>query len=100
MSNNYLYTIIVGNDHCIEEYELDECYCFVSKTILMLGSRVMPNLYSNRIAFVTVIFAGTLIYWHWEAMVISYLSVRTVELPIVTLVDLLKRSNLKVDILY
>ena len=44
----------------------------------------------------TVIFGSTLIYYHWEAMLISYLAVKTTQLPIITLQDLLKKSNLKV----
>ena len=58
----------------------------------------MPNYYSNRIAFASVIVAGTLIYWHWEAMVISYLAVRTTQLPITTLNELLTKSNYKVEL--
>ena len=65
----------------------------------MLGSKVMPNSYSNRISFVVVIVAGALIYWYWEAMVISYLAVRTPSLPIVTLHDLVKKSKLKVTVI-
>jgi hypothetical protein len=47
----------------------------------------------------TVIVAGALIYWHWEAMVISYLAVRTTQLPIITLQDLVKKSKLKVTMI-
>ena len=90
----------VGYDECGETFTLGDCYCFVFKTFIMLGSKVMPNSYSNRISFLTVITAGALIYWYWEAMVISYLAVRTTELPIVTLEDLVKNSNLKVNMIF
>ena len=88
--------LITGYDECGDNYDLGDCYCFVFKTFLMLGSKVMPNSYSSRISFMTVIVAGALIYWYWEAMVISYLAVRTTQLPIITLHDLVKKSKLKV----
>ena len=64
--------------------------------MMMLGNKVMPAASYNRISFVTVIFASTLLYYHWEAMVISYLAVKTTQLPIITLQDLVQKSNLKV----
>ena len=88
--------LITGYDECGDNYGLDDCYCFVFKTFLMLGNQIIPNSYSSRISFLTVIVAGALIYWYWEAMLISYLAVRTTELPIITLQDLVKKSNLKV----
>ena len=64
--------------------------------MMMLGNKVLPAASYNRISFVTVIFASTLLYYHWEAMVISYLAVKTTQLPIITLQDLIQKSNLKV----
>ena len=62
----------------------------------MLGCNAMPQTSSNRISFFTIFITGALVYWYWEAMVISYLAVRTVQLPINSLYDLLKKSKLKV----
>ena len=86
----------IGYDQCRDAYPLGNCYCFLSKTLIMQGSTVMPTLYSNRIAFASVMIGGMLIYWYWEAMVISYLAVRTIQLPIITLEEIVKKSNLKV----
>ena len=66
----------------------------------MMGSKVMPERYSSRIFFLTVVILGALVYWYWEAMVISYLAVRTIQLPIMTLQDLLYKSDLKVKIFH
>ena len=90
------YLLLLGNDELNCDYQLGDSYCFVTKTFLMMGSEVMPKKYSNRISFFTVVIAGTLFYWYWEAMVISYLSVRTIQLPILTLHDLIRKSDLKV----
>ena len=90
------YLLILGNEELNRDYKLGDYYCFVTKTFLMMGSEMMPKTYSNRISFFTVVIAGTLFYWYWEAMVISYLSVRTIQLPILTLHDLIRKSDLKV----
>ena len=90
------YLLILGNEELNRDYKLGDSYCFVTKTFLMMGSEMMPKTYSNRISFFTVVIAGTLFYWYWEAMVISYLSVRTIQLPILTLHDLIRKSDLKV----
>jgi len=36
------------------------------------------------------LFCGTILYWHWEAMVTSYLSARTIVLPFKDLPGILK----------
>ncbi len=50
----------------------------------------------NRIAFFTVILAGGLIFYHWEAMLISYLAVRTTVLPFRSIEELYTKTNYKV----
>ena len=40
--------------------------------------------------------AGMLLYWHWEAMVISYLAVKKVVLPYTSFEQLLSVSSDKV----
>lgn len=86
----------LGDDQHASEYGLGDCYAFVAKTLIMQASRVMPSIHSNRIAFATVMMAGTLLYYHWEAMLISYLSVRKTHLPLRSVEDLDKRSEYKV----
>ena len=88
--------IISGYDEYGDFFNLGDSYCFLLKSMIMLGNKVMPGSFSNRISFITVMLASILIYYHWEAMVISYLAVRTTQLPIITLQDLVKNSNLKV----
>ena len=86
----------LGKEQVQDDLRLSDCYCLAYKTVLMQGWSKTPQSYQNRIAFACVMIAGMLLYWHWEAMVISYLAVRTVQLPIITLEDLVKKSNLKV----
>ena len=60
----------------------------------------MPDSYPNRITVVTVMLAGAIVFWVWEAGLISFVSVRKSEVPIRTLKDLLEKSNLKVCEIY
>ena len=46
----------------------------------------------------TVIVTAMVCYWHWEAMIISYLAVRKIVLPYESLEQLLSKSNDKVNI--
>ena len=48
-----------------------------------------------RIAFITILFCGCLISWHWKARLISNLSIEKHELPFNSIEELLK-SNYKV----
>ena len=86
----------IGSDEYADHYRLGGCYIFLTKTLIMLGNPVMPSKSSNRIAFATVLIGGIVLYYYWEAMLISYLAVRKIELPLRTLEDL-QKSNFKVD---
>lgn len=94
------YTVVVffkiGGDEFAEHYGLGGCYIFVGKTLIMLGNTVLPSKSSARIAFATVFIGGIVLYYYWEAMLISYLAVRKIQLPIRTLEDL-QKSNYKVN---
>ena len=63
----------------------------------MQGWSQTPGSYQNRIVFVFVMIAGMLLYWHWEAMVISYLAVRKIVLPYTSFEQLLSSSSDKVQ---
>ena len=88
--------IFPGQDENASEYELSGCYCFVTKTLIMEGNGVLPRVNSNRIALASVILAAMIIYYYWEAMLISYLAVRKTQLPFTTLEELAENSNYKV----
>lgn len=40
--------------------------------------------------------ASILIYWHWEAMLISYLATRVIVLPFNDIEELVKNTNFKI----
>lgn len=43
-------------------------------------------------------FGGTFIFWHWEAMLISYLATRVISLPFTDLEGLIKNSDFKITL--
>ncbi len=45
-----------------------------------------------------VLFLGTLLYYHWEAMIISYLAMRTTSLPFNNFDEMLSLTDYKVNI--
>ena len=90
------YQFISGKERVHKEFRLSDCYCFAYKTLLMQGWSQTPGSYQNRIVFVFVMIAGMLLYWHWEAMVISYLAVRKIVLPYTSFEQLLSSSSDKV----
>ena len=83
------------SDEFTKEFHLVQCYWFLTQTLTMHSTRVMPNLNSHMIGFGSVMLAGIVIYYYWEAMLISYLAVRRTELPFKTMSDLAANSNYK-----
>ena len=41
-----------------------------------------------------LIFFGTMFFWHWEAMLISYLATRTISLPFKDITDLMTQFRI------
>ena len=91
--------MISGKEPVQDELKLSDCYCLAYKTLLMQGWSKTPNSYQNRIAFTCVMVAGMLLYWHWEAMVISYLAVKKTVLPYESFEQLLSSSSDKVTVI-
>ena len=86
----------LGKEQVQHELKLSDCFCFAFKSFLMQGWSKTPESYQNRIAFVCVMIAGMVLYWHWEAMIISYLSVNKEVIPYESFEQLLSASNDKV----
>ena len=52
---------------------------------------------AQEISFLSVMVAGMLIYWLWEAMLISYFSLPNIALPFNSMEELVTKSNLKAN---
>ncbi|TRY71158.1 hypothetical protein TCAL_09674 [Tigriopus californicus] len=80
-----------------QEFTLWKSFVFVLSTLTFVrGLSVTPNQARNRLVFLGILFGGTVIFWHWEAMIISYLAVRIPALPFNNLEELLSQTNKKI----
>ena len=82
-------------DKSSRELKLGHFYKFVAQTLTMHETEATPTTYSNTIAFLCVFLGGVVIYYYWEAMLLSYLAVRKIQLPFKTLSDLAETSKYK-----
>ena len=86
----------IGRNKDPDDYTLSESYVLVAKALIMRSTSSIPESYSGRVAVFTMMVIGALIFWVWEASLISFVSVRKIDLPIKTLHDLAENSDLKV----
>ena len=95
MSKSHIF-IPLGNDPANSDITLTDCYVIVYKSILMLGGVDRYNTLSRRISYLTILAAGMLLYWLWEALMISYFAYPSKSLPFYTLEEFLTKSDKKV----
>ena len=62
----------------------------------MLGSDMRNDTLRARISCVTILVAGMLLWWLWEAMMISYFAVPSKAVPFNTIEEFLTKSDKKV----
>ena len=62
----------------------------------MRGWNTLPSKLPGRIALFSLLFFGTMIFWHWEAMLISYLATRVISLPFKDIPDLVANTQFRI----
>ena len=62
----------------------------------MRGWNTLPSKLPARISLFSLIFFGTMIFWHWEAMLISYLATRVISLPFNDISDLVANTQFRI----
>ena len=62
----------------------------------MRGWNTLPSKLPAQIALFSLIFFGTMIFWHWEAMLISYLATRVIPLPFKDISDLVANTQFRI----
>ena len=96
-----MFTIVsffIDQDEYSDMHDVRNSFFFVAKALVLQGSVIMPKLSSTKIAFASIICTSILFYYHWEAMLISYVAVKKISLPIETLDDFPKNHKYKVPI--
>ena len=62
----------------------------------MRGWNTLPSKLPGQIALFSLLFFGTMIFWHWEAMLISYLATKTISLPFKDITDLVENTQFQI----
>ena len=79
-----------------KQFSISHCLYFVTGYFLMARSwNTEPKSVHGQVLFVVVCFAGFIVYAHWEATLISFLSVKKLILPFSSLNDLHMNTNFK-----
>ena len=71
---------------------------FVLSALTMRSWSISPEKMSGRIAFVVLLYASILLYYHWEAMLISYLATRVIVLPFNNIRELVDQSTFVISL--
>ena len=79
-----------------ERYSLANCYCIVYKSLLMMGWGNNPRRARFRIVFLTIVLSSMIVYYLWEAMLISYFQTPKTVIPFSSLEEFLSKSDKKV----
>ena len=62
----------------------------------MRGWNILPSKLPSQIALFSLLFFGTMMFWHWEAMLISYLATRVISLPFKDIPDLVSNTQFRI----
>ena len=62
----------------------------------MRGWNIWPIKPAAEIAVFSLLFFGTIMYLHWEAMLISYLATRVTILPFSNVPELISKTNFRI----
>ena len=91
-----MFSRLGGKDPAHHEFTIGKSYVYLCSTLTMRGWSVLPSKLPARIALFSLLFFGTMIFWHWEAMLISYLATRVISLPFKTIPELLTNTQIRI----
>ena len=97
--SKFFYSRFGGKDPAYREFTIGKCYVYLCSTLTMRGWNTLPSKLPAQIALFSLLFFGTMIFWHWEAMLISYLATRVVSLPFKDIPELLSNTQYRMIIM-
>jgi hypothetical protein len=65
-------------------------------TLTMRSWNTLPSKLQGQVALLSLLFFGTMIFWHWEAMLISNLATRIISLPFKDIPDLVANTQFRI----
>ena len=90
--------MILGKHWFTEKWRMLDSYIIVFKSLILLGSDIKSKSLHKRIGYLCIFLSGMILYWLWEAMLISYFSFPTKLLPFNTLEEFVANTDNKVNI--
>ena len=87
-----------GKDPAYHEFTFGKSYIYLLSTLTMRGWSVMPSKTATQLALFSLLFFGTMMFWHWEAMLISYLATRVIVLPFNNIPELVSNSQFRISL--
>ena len=78
---------------------LPENFGAVYEALLLLGSSLEPIKVPTRIVFLSILLCAALLYWHWEAMLVSYLATRKTTIPFTTVTDMYLNTDFRLALI-
>ena len=79
--------------------DLPESFGAVYVALLLLGSTLEPVKIPTRIVFLSILLCAALLFWHWEAMLVSYLATRKTVMPFTTVTDMYLSTNFRLALI-
>ena len=79
-----------------KEFKVYRSFLFVAGAMpLARPWSVVPETPLGKFVFINIMLTGTFIFWHWEAMLISFLAVKTKSLPFHNIEELMGATDFK-----
>ena len=86
-------------DPAHHEFTLGKSYIYLCSTLTMRGWSILPSKLAAQLALFSLLFFGTLMFWHWEAMLISYLATRVIVMPFKNIPELVSNTDFRIVLL-
>ena len=83
-------------DPAYPEFTIGKCYVYLCSTLTMRSWNILPSKAPGQIALFSLLFFGTMIFWHWEAMLISNLATRIISLPFKDIPELVSNTQFRI----
>ena len=83
-------------DPAYHEFTLGKSYVYLCSTLTMRSWNILPSKPAAQLALFSLDFFGTLMFWHWEAMLISYLATRVIVLPFNDIAELVSDTDFRI----
>ena len=85
-------------DEYYSEFTCARSYVFVLSAMTMRGWSILPSRFAARYAVFNLLLFGALIWWHWEAMLVSYLATRKISLPFNNIPELVSNTQFNIEL--